>query len=116
MTSNGCVARVASAPAEAAATEFTLVECKNGRLTTAELGAEVTADAARHHRDGSMEASRHGTEERTEGGFDVLVEHDENPRVWRVPERRSYGPTENLGWTGAYQPEEGLGQRPIGVI
>ena len=102
MTSNGCFARVASAPAEAAATEFTLVECKNGKLTTAEFGAEDTADAAMHDKNASMEASHRGTERRTQGRLDVLVEHDKYPRVWRVPERRGYGSTEDLGWTGAY--------------
>ena len=63
-----------------------------------------------------METLHSGIEVRTESGLDVLVEHDEYPRVRRVPKRRGHGSTEDLGWTGAYEPEESLGQRAIGVI
>ena len=44
-TSKGCVANVASAPADAADSEFTPVDRENGMPETAEFGAEETVDA-----------------------------------------------------------------------
>ena len=44
-TSNGWVARVARAPADAAETEFTAVESENGTATNPEFGADDTAEA-----------------------------------------------------------------------
>lgn len=97
-TSNGCVANVASAPADAADTELTAAEVEMGIGRPAAFGAEDTAFA------GCMVRLRHEAvmDVLTHGILDVLVEHYEYARVRRVTEGGRNCASEDLGGTGTH--------------
>lgn len=114
-TSNGCVASVARAPADAAETEFTAVESENGTAMTAEFEAENAAEAARTDLSDRCTTMRRRIGH-TETRLYVLVEYDKYACVWRVTQGRGYGATEDLGGPGTDESDKSLRQRPVRVV